>query len=116
MKREREMIPTNPLGVGLYVMPIDVGIKATGTGASEEKFTAPLPTLALYFDIALTPKLFLRQGIEAFYLEAGNFRGGSSPGLSPWNISPGSILGSRAGTTSSGWESNLKGRNTRTSI
>jgi hypothetical protein len=77
------------VGVGLFVMPIDVGISAAGVGSTEEKVTAPLPTFNVRFDVALTPKLFLRQGLEVFYLEVGNFRGGLLSGLltleyKPW--------------------------------
>ena len=63
------------LGLGLFVMPIAVGVKAARIGATEETITAPLPTVALRFDFALTPKWFLRQSIEAFYLEIEKFRG-----------------------------------------
>ena len=63
------------LGLGLFIMPIEVGVKAVGIGATEESITAPLPTVVLRFDFAITPKWFLRQSIEAFYLEAGDFRG-----------------------------------------
>jgi hypothetical protein len=63
--------------LGLYVMPIDFGINATGlfnVGGSET-FTAPLPTLGLRADFAITPKWFFRSGLEVFYLEIGEFSG-----------------------------------------
>ena len=63
--------------LGLYVMPIDFGIKATGiidVGGSET-FTAPLPTLGVRADFAITPKWIFRSGLELFYLEIGEFSG-----------------------------------------
>jgi len=63
--------------LGLYVMPIDFGLNATGllnVGGSE-KFTAPLPTLGVRADFAITPKWFFRSGIKVFYLEIGEFQG-----------------------------------------
>ena len=63
--------------LGLYVMPIEFGINATGlfnVGGSES-FTAPLPTLGVRADFAITPKWFFRSGIKVFYLEIGEFSG-----------------------------------------
>jgi hypothetical protein len=63
--------------LGLYVMPIDFGLNATGllnVGGSET-FTAPLPTLGVRADFAITPKWFFRSGIKVFYLEIGEFSG-----------------------------------------
>ncbi len=63
--------------VGFYVMPIDIGVEVTGL--ADEKgtldFIAPLPTLGLRMDIALTPKWFIRSGAQVFYLEYDNFKG-----------------------------------------
>ena len=63
--------------IGLYIMPINFGLKATGLVDVDEtkKFTAPLPTLGLRADFALTPKWFLRSGFEIFYLEIDQFKG-----------------------------------------
>jgi len=63
--------------MGMYVMPIDIGINATGLVNVDEteRFTAPLPTLGLRFDFAITPKWFLRSGFDVFYLEIKEFRG-----------------------------------------
>ena len=62
--------------VGFHIM--DIGLKLTisalGT-AEEEKITAPLPVLGLRGTFALTPRLFLKQSIEFFYLEIDNFKG-----------------------------------------
>jgi len=63
--------------LGLYVMPIEFGLTATGllnVGGSES-FTAPLPTLGVRADFAITPKWFFRSGIKVFYLEIGEFSG-----------------------------------------
>ena len=68
------------IGVGLFVMPIAFGISATaggvGAAAYEESITAPLPVLGLGFDFAITPKWFIRQQLEFFYLEFDSFSGG----------------------------------------
>lgn len=63
------------LSLGLYVTPIDIGISAAGIGTEEEHITAPLPVFGLRADFALTPKLFLKQKLEFFYLEIDNFKG-----------------------------------------
>lgn len=62
---------------GLYVMPIDFGFEATGFADidGDAKFTAPLPTFGLRMDIALTPKWFIRNGTQIFYLEYQEFKG-----------------------------------------
>jgi hypothetical protein len=63
--------------VGLYVMPIDIDLKASGliNVDQSETFTAPLPTIGLHADIVITPKWFLRTGFEVFYLEINEFTG-----------------------------------------
>jgi hypothetical protein len=62
---------------GLYVMPIDYSIRAVGAAnlSGQQEFTAPLPTIGLRLDIALTPKWFFRSGAQLFYLEYEQFRG-----------------------------------------
>ena len=62
---------------GLYIMPINFGIKATGFVEEEgdASFTAPLPTIGFRMDVAITPEWFLRSGTELFYLEYQNFKG-----------------------------------------
>jgi hypothetical protein len=64
-------------GLGLYIMPIDFGLSATGLVDEEggENFTAPLPVLGLRMDIAVAPDWFIRTGTQAFYLEYDNFTG-----------------------------------------
>jgi hypothetical protein len=67
------------LGVGLFVMPLEFGVKAAvgGVGTSDliEDITAPLPVFGLGFDFAITPKWFIRQQLDLFYLEIGDFSG-----------------------------------------
>jgi len=62
---------------GIYVMPIDFGIKASGFVSEEgqQDFIAPLPTVGLRLDIALAPKWFLRSGTQVFYLEYEQYKG-----------------------------------------
>jgi hypothetical protein len=63
--------------LGLYVMPIDFGLNATGlvnVGGSET-FTAPLPVLGVRADFEITPKWYFRSGLQVFYLEIGEFAG-----------------------------------------
>ncbi len=62
---------------GLFVMPIDFKIDASGAfeGHERESITAPLPVLGLRSDFAITPKLFLKYNIDFFYLEIDQFEG-----------------------------------------
>jgi len=63
--------------IGLFTMPVKFEINSTGLGRSKDlKFTAPLPVLGLRYDIAITPRWFLRTKVEFFYLEYQNFSGG----------------------------------------
>lgn len=64
-------------GLGLYVMPLEYSLEnVTNTAQLETAdITAPLPTLNLRLEFALTPKLFLRQGVDLFYLQYGGFTG-----------------------------------------
>ena len=64
-------------GIGIYVMPIDFGIKVSGLfdEEEEEKFTAPLPVFGLRMDVALTPQWFIRSGAQVFYVEIDSFKG-----------------------------------------
>ena len=68
------------VGIGLFVMPIEFGFTAivggVGTSKVEEDITAPLPVIGLGFDYAFSPKWFLRQQLDLFYLEIGDFAGG----------------------------------------
>lgn len=62
---------------GLYVMPIDFGMTATGlTEANGSlKFAAPLPVLGYRMDFALTDKWFFRSQSQFFYVAYKNFQG-----------------------------------------
>ena len=62
---------------GLFVMPIDFKIDASGAfeGHESESITAPLPVLGLRTDFAITPKLFLKFNVDFFYLEIDQFEG-----------------------------------------
>lgn len=77
--------------IGLFIMPLSVGLSATGfvNGAEAADITAPLPTLGLRMDFALTPKWYLRSGVEVFYLKYDNFEGSLYDGklaveYNPW--------------------------------
>jgi hypothetical protein len=63
--------------LGLYVMPIDFGLNVTGliNEGGSETFTAPLPTLGVRADFAITPKWIFRSGLQVLYLEIGEFQG-----------------------------------------
>ena len=52
---------------GLYLMPLDFGLKATGIfdGEGSAKFTAPLPTIGFRMDIVLAPKWYFRVDTKA---------------------------------------------------
>ena len=67
------------LGAGLYIMPIEFGftgvIDGVGQSTVEESITAPLPVVGLGFDFALTPKWFVRQQAEIFYLSIDDYKG-----------------------------------------
>lgn len=65
------------VGIGLFIMPLDFGIRSSGVVEEEgsARFTAPLPALGLRMDVALTPKWYLRTGSQVFYLEYDNFSG-----------------------------------------
>jgi hypothetical protein len=59
---------------GIYTMPMAFEFK--GLSATEkEDFTAPLPTIGLKGDVAITSRFFLRQSLDLFYLKYGDFSG-----------------------------------------
>lgn len=62
------------VGLGLYVMPLEVGIEASTV--NREEMTPVLPVLSLGFNFVITPKVFLKQQYGVFYLEYDNFEGG----------------------------------------
>ncbi|MDJ0782004.1 MAG: hypothetical protein QNJ22_08525 [Desulfosarcinaceae bacterium] len=63
--------------LGLFIMPLDLGITVAGVVDEEgqQDFIAPLPTLGLRLDIALTPRWYFRSGSQLFYLEYEQFKG-----------------------------------------
>ena len=67
------------LGVitGLYIMPINLGLNATGLveANEKEKFIAPLPSIGLRADFAITPNVFLRSRSQLFYIRVDSFKG-----------------------------------------
>jgi putative salt-induced outer membrane protein YdiY len=64
------------LGIGLYVAPIKFRISSTRSAAVEEaSVTAPLPFLGVRLDYAITPKLFIKQSVDFFYMEYNQFKG-----------------------------------------
>jgi len=62
----------------LFITPIEGGITAAGVGTTEEDIVAPLPVVGMSLDFVITPKLFLKQSLEVFYLEIGDFKGSIS--------------------------------------
>jgi hypothetical protein len=81
--------------VGLYTMPINFGLQATGLidANASEKFTAPLPTLGLRADFAITPKWFIRTGFEVLYLKINEFKGSIYEGNAAVEFLPWKHLG-----------------------
>ena len=63
---------------GLYVMPVEFKLEAQGFGNLDESFniTAPLPLFGLRADFLLTPRWYLRNRLNLFYLELGDYSGG----------------------------------------
>jgi hypothetical protein len=62
---------------GLFVVPIEYEIDAQGFSERYEAdtLTAPLPVIGLRGDFAITPKLFLKMNLDAFYLEFDRYEG-----------------------------------------
>lgn len=59
---------------GIYTMPFSFEFQGV-TNNENSDFTAPLPVIGLHADIAISPDFFLKQSIDLFYLEYGNFQG-----------------------------------------
>jgi hypothetical protein len=81
------------LGGGVFVIPIDFEINAAGRRSTSESITAPLPYLHFRADIALTPKFFLRQTYEVFWLHLDNFEGSLFNGLIALEYKPWKYIG-----------------------
>ena len=63
---------------GLYGMGVDFKIEAKDPGGSSIEstdFTVPLPVIGLRANFALTPKWFIRQSIDYFYVNIGDYEG-----------------------------------------
>ena len=78
------------LGGGLYVMPIEFGVREANKEGIFEDITAPLPVVTLGFDLAITPKWHLMQSLDMMYLKLGDFEG--------------QILNTRLGLEYRGWK------------
>jgi hypothetical protein len=63
--------------VGLFVVPIKYAFSSSGVTqlAEGDSVTAPLPTIGLRGDFAITPKLFFKTNLDFFYLEFDNYEG-----------------------------------------
>ena len=61
---------------GLYGMSIDYKMRSEDSGTIEETdFTVPLPVVGLRGNFALTPKWFIRQSFDYFYVNIGDYEG-----------------------------------------
>jgi hypothetical protein len=60
---------------GIYTMPFSFSFEGVSTNEKQD-FTAPLPVVGLHLDFAIKPNVFLRQRLDLFYLEYGQFKGG----------------------------------------
>lgn len=66
------------ISAGLYGMDVDFKIQneSPGGGRIEETdFTVPLPVIGLRGNFALTPKWFIRQSFDYFYVNFGDYEG-----------------------------------------
>ncbi|MFH1983804.1 MAG: hypothetical protein ABIL58_18340 [Pseudomonadota bacterium] len=65
------------LGAGVFICPISFELNATGAinNHTSEGVTAPLPVVGLRADFAITPKWMLKNNLDVFYMELGNFKG-----------------------------------------
>ena len=61
---------------GLYGMALDFKMQSEKSGNLEETdFTVPLPVIGLRANFALTPKWFIRQSFDYFYVNIGDYEG-----------------------------------------
>ncbi len=65
------------VGAGFFITPIGFELNATGAvnKYTAESVTAPLPVVGLRADFAITPKWMLKNSLDLFYIELGNFKG-----------------------------------------
>jgi hypothetical protein len=63
---------------GLYGMSVDFKMRSKDSDSGnvdETDFTVPLPVIGLRGNFALTPKWFIRQSIDYFYVNIGDYEG-----------------------------------------
>lgn len=60
---------------GLFIMPVNFSVKATGVGESVAKFIAPLPLIGLRTDFKISKRFYLHQSVELLYLSTPTFKG-----------------------------------------
>ena len=63
---------------GLYGMAVDFKLRREGNlggGREETDFAFPLPVIGLRGSFALTPKWFIRQSFDYFYIKIGDYEG-----------------------------------------
>ncbi len=63
---------------GLYGLKVDFEMKAKDSGGSDKEetdFMYPLPVIGLRGNFALTPKWFIRQSFDYFYVNWGDYEG-----------------------------------------
>ena len=61
---------------GLYGMSVDFKMRSETSGNIDETdFTVPLPVIGLRANFALTPKWFIRQSFDYFYINIGDYEG-----------------------------------------
>ena len=66
------------ISAGLYGMDVDFKIQNQSPGGGriqETDFTVPLPVIGLRGNFALTPKWFIRQSFDYFYVNIGDYEG-----------------------------------------
>lgn len=65
------------VGLGLFITPISFELASSGlvNSYTAESVTAPLPVVGLRADFAITPKWMLKNSLDLFYLEIGDFKG-----------------------------------------
>ncbi len=62
---------------GLFVVPLEYEFESQGFNRiyEQDSITAPLPVIGLRGDFAITPKLFWKTSLEAFYVEFDRYEG-----------------------------------------
>ena len=63
--------------VGLFIMPISLGLDVTGLVDEkvDQSFTAPLPAVGLRMDLLIVPKWYFRSSMQLFYIEYEDYTG-----------------------------------------